>query len=635
MKKYSKFLSIGIIAVLAASCTDYNDNFKGLDELSEPENIAKYEYTLTDTDISTIVSALNANKNKEDSVTAKRLAADKMFSADVSAEKLIPYALNKLFYAADPGSSAMVTYKYNESRSPELTQLSTATYVITDADYKLIWGDSFVPSFTPAKSPSKSIPIILDKLYEGEEGMVKNVEYFYSAEEPVSSTVEKVNMLEDFNGHAAGTGVLVKLDGWINEDTEGSIGWQCRTFSSNNYAQVSANGSKAVNDVWLITKKIDLSTLAKPELSFDVCVGYYNANCLTVLISEDFDGTEANISKATWKDVTSSFAIPQAPASGYGTFASAGSYNMSSYAGKKVYVAFRYQADDTSTPKKTTTYQLDNIKVFEEEIGLTVEETEKQYDAYMFVADKWQQVNNKTILVLQPADYTAMGLTYMTTAQAPNYLPVWLKAKYPYAQEGDERTVVYKTSKTNNYANTVSFNNGNWEVNSTIVEKTSQFLYSNQVRWFFDPTLYVTMKVGKTETDDYMMIVNYIKTSTIAQQNPNIVNSYGDTEYYYGANANYGNITYREADRAKDPAYSALTDEAEKLAFKDARTIEGLRVYLNLKFPTATPEVNGEKVFAYVTTIIYDGVVNYNYTYKYQRVATADKWEYIDRVLNR
>ena len=629
MKKY--ILLLATILTATFSGCDYNErNFDGFEDLSKPQNVATYEYTFAESDIPTIVKALNANKNAQDSATAKILNADKMFSASAEASTLIPYFLTTKYYAADVKSSAKVTYKYKEGRNETVTNLSTAPYTLTENDYKLIWGENVVAALTPAKSPEKSIPTILTKnIASPTEGMFKNVEYYYSKEEPVSTTIENEIVEEDFEAYPAGSGVLVTIDGWINKDLKGSIGWQNRVYSNNNYAQVSSYNSKAVNDVRLITKVIDLTKTTNPKFSFDIVVGNFTANCLSIELSENFDGKEANITTATWKDVTSSFTIPQ-PSSGYTTWASAGTLDLKAYKGKKIYISFKYSGDDTSTPKKTTTYQIDNVKAFDEIIGQDVKNKELQYAAYEYKSSKWQLASS--VISLQPSDYDAMGLKFLTTAQAPNYLPAYLKLKFPFAQEGNTKTIVYKTSATSCYADEYVYTAGKWAPNTFIIEKTEQFVFSNK-GWVFDPTLHVVMQKGKADTDDYMMIVNYVKAHQ-AIDNPALISSYGDSEYYYGFSANYGNITYRDKDRSLDTTYPKSGTAAEKAAFMDQRTIEAIKIFLTLKYPNAQTQVNGIDQMAEVTGLVYSNPVsnntNENWTYTMQCVGNKE-WKYIQR----
>ncbi len=631
MKKYIFLLSV-IITGLFTAC-DYNEkNFPGYDEMSKPTNVAKYEYTILPGDITTIVNALYAKKTPADSAMAKTLNTDKMFSDAAPAETLIPYVLKSKYYSADKTSSANVTYNFKQGRTDYLAKLSQPIYTLTTNDYKLVWGDDYVEALTPSKSPSVQIPIILAKDFpNAKEGDYKSVEYNYSLEEPTTNQVEFSYLSTDFEGIAAGTGVATAINGWINKDVKGSIFWQTRAFGGNQYSQVSANNSKTENEVWLISPKVDLAQAISPKFSFFVTAGYYNADCLTILISENFNGTESGISSATWTDVTNKFTLPTGPASGYGTLASAGDMDFKGYAGKKVYVAFKYTGNGIDN-SKTTTFQIDNVKISELKTAKSVKNTIKQDGVFQFTSGKWATAPSN-ILIVQPADYTIMGVTYLTAATAPNYLPQYLSQKYPYAQQGTTYAVVYKSGTGNTYyADEYTFNAGKWAPNTFIETRIDQFVVSDS-GWVFDPTLYVTMKKGKAETDDYMILVNYVKT-VIQPTNPTkyskIVNSYGDSEYYYGASGNFGNMSLRNADRLNDPDYAALTTDADKQAFLNKRVQEGLGVYLTLKYPTSTPQVSGIDVYAYVTTDIYNGASTTPTIFKYQCIeANPSKWQYI------
>lgn len=152
----------------------------------------------------------------------------------------------------------------------------------------------------------------------------------------------------------------------------------------NTYTQFSAFKSPGVCEGWLISPKFNVFDGA--VLSFDVCVGNYNADCLKVFVSTNYDGV--NIASATWEDKTASFAIPKAPVSGYGTMAPAGAMSLKSYIGKDIYVAFQYVGNGTPVAPATlatTTYQIDNI--FTGIPGAIADKTEQ----YVFTgqAGKW------------------------------------------------------------------------------------------------------------------------------------------------------------------------------------------------------------------------------------------------------
>jgi len=633
MKKYIVLISI-LLAGLFSSC-DYNErNFEGLDEMDKPSGLVSLDYVVTDADISIIVAALRAEGKTE---TAEILNADKMFSEAAPASGLIPYVLsNKNRYpVVDIKSSAAVKYKYKSGRNETVSGLTGPGYKLGDSDYKLVWGDLFASALTPAKSPGEYLPKVLKAgVSSPAEGSFETVEYFYSEEEPVTTIVEGETLwTEKFDGQTKDT--PISLTGWLNAKVAGNRTWDAKSFNNNFYAQMSSNGSKEVNDIWLITPRTDLSVINNPHLIFQVKIGYYNADCLTVLVSEDFDGNEANISSAKWDNITDKFTIPQEPANGYGAdFVSSGLGSLDKYKGKNIYVAFRYQGDDTTSPKKTTTYQLDDIKICEAVVGIEVEEKKPFYASYTYEGEAWKKTGDN-IITLQPADYAEMGLSSgtMSTTQAPNYLPIWLKSEYPYAQDGDVKTVVYKTNAADFYADECIYNNekSTWIINSFIEEKIDQFVYST-TGWVFDPTIIVDMQDANGKAE-YQVIVDYVKTHQ-AIENP-ALSIYADSEYYYGFAGRYQNISYRDKDRSADPLYPLSGSTEEKEDFLDARTVEGLQLYLTLRYPDAQPNVSGITQLAEIRVNIYSSrrYNNDNEIWTYTFECTGNKeWKFIKRV---
>ena len=203
---------------------------------------------------------------------------------------------------------------------------------------------------------------------------------------------------------------------------------------------------------------------------------------------------------------------------------------------------------------------------------------------------------------------------FSDAAPASILIPIILNSKYYAADKGSSTDVTYT-----------------YKEESDTATRTEQFIFSgfDVSGWVFDPTLYVTMQKGKNPTDDYMMVVLYVKDK-YANTTPSLINSYGDAEYYYGFNANYGNISTRESDRLRDPDYTVLTTDEQKKAYLEQRTKEGLALYLSLKYPNATPQVAGIDVYGIVTTAIYDGPTTVPVTYKFQCTEeNPSKWEFV------
>lgn len=634
MKKIGLFLCTILVAF---SCQDYNeDNFEGYEGFEKPKNVAKYETSLLeDADLKVLVDALKATKDEDLTAKANKLNSSKTFSEELSASELIPYFLSAKYYTADVQSSATVTYRYDAGRDEVVDAILGDVFTPSDNDFKKVWSEkSYVNAFTPEKSPEENLPGILASNFpDATKNSYKTVQYDYSAEEAEVDSKVDFFIDENFEERGLNNNDYFDFEGWTNVDLKGTRRWQAKEYSGNFYAQYSSNGSKSANDAWFITNQADLTNATDASFSFDITAGFYNADCLTILVSTNYDGKD--IKAATWKDITSNFTLPTEPATGYGKLSSAGTMSMKEYNGKKLHIAFHYEGDDTSSPKRTTTFQIDNIKMSEETIGLTVKNEKRQYATYSSNGEKWSKAPSY-IITLQPEDYDAMGLSKGTLAKAdaPKYLPTYLSLNYPYAQEGNDKVIVYKTGNSSFYADRLTFNNGVWTVNSFVEVKTDQFVYAqleNKKAWIFDPTFIFTL-----EKADYQMLVDYAKDN-LSKGNEGILDNRGNAEFYYGFNAYYPNVTYREKDRILDNTYPESPTEEEAIKFMNDRTIEGLTVLLTIKYPNATAITSGVEQFARIENVrIYSdptpGAPQNNFwTYTFQCIGDKE-WKFIKRV---
>ncbi len=144
-----------------------------------------------------------------------------------------------------------------------------------------------------------------------------------------------------------------------NVSVEGDRFWQVKSFSDNQYLQMSAyNGS--THDAWFL---VNVDFDAADQFSFLSKDGYNNGDALTVLYSTSHSvGQE--IVPAQWTDITSSFTLASGSSSGYAeNFTESGVYDLSSISGKG-FVAFRYQGSNSGV---TTTMQIDEIKIVDNE----------------------------------------------------------------------------------------------------------------------------------------------------------------------------------------------------------------------------------------------------------------------------
>ncbi|WP_431421294.1 choice-of-anchor J domain-containing protein [Bacteroides hominis] len=611
-------MPVAVSLILLSGCKYNDDNFEGLDEMTQPTNLMKIEYTLTDADYATIsTNSTNKDIAKAGGVSKdlENIKTNLYLTEKITGATYIPAFLLDKYYTADKGSSAKITYKYKEAMSSLLSEYASVKYLKpTDAEYKLVYGEDAFAPYLNEKTEGQMYKILNEKFKDAEKGTAVFVDYKLG-----EGQLENPLMWQNFE--AVATGELKSLDGWFISSTGGTQ-WKVTSYDDNQYVQYSANGTKGACVGWMVTPAI--SVAAGDYLGFDVTVGYYNASCLSVLISENFDGK--NVDAASWTDVTSDFNIPTKPTSGYGTFASAGKLSLSAYAGKKVYVAFKYVGDGAN--KKTTTYQIDNIMV-----GTSIPANSLSTPAYavkVYDGKSWKDKSGD-VYVPTYADYGDMGQSkrYFTSeVPAVNYLPAYLSKMVAYPVDGDARVVIYRYyngTELKIYSDeyTYSAETARWSLNTRIVDKTEQFVLSDG-KWNFDPSTVITLKAkGDAETSTfYQTIVDWVK-----EHYSEYVTSYGNNEYYYGSSAYQNNFDFRpDKWKVQNPAaYGTMSDDdLKKLMFE--RLPEAFLPALQSLYGDADV-VEGVDVIYTINFGIYDGS-DAQYTIKY-KVTGKGQFEYV------
>lgn len=613
-------MPVAVSLILLSGCKYNDDNFEGLDEITQPTNLMKIEYTLTDADY----AAISTNSTNEE-IAGKDLAKDlanvktNMYLTEkITGATYIPAFLLDKYYTADKGSSAKITYKYKEAMSALLSEYASVKYLKpTDADYKLVYGENAFAPYLNEKTEGQMYKMLNENFKDAEKGTAVFVDY-----KSGEGQLENPLMWQDFE--ALPTGDLTELKGWFLSSVGGTE-WKVTSYDDNQYVQYSANKMEGECIAWMVTPAV--SVVAGDYLGFDVTVGYYNANCLSVLISEDFDGKD--VKAAHWTDVTSDFNIPTKPTSGYGTFASAGKMSLSAYAGKKVYVAFKYVGDGAN--KKTTTYQIDNIMV-----GTSIPANSLSTPAYavkVYDGKSWKDKSGD-VYVPTYADYGDMGQSkrYFTSeVPAVNYLPAYLSKMVAYPVDGDARVVIYRYyngTELKIYSDeyTYSAEIARWSLNTRIVDKTEQFVLSDG-KWSFDPSTVITLKAEKGNVEAaafYQAITDWVK-----EKYPEYVTSYGNNDYYYGGSAYNNNFDFRpSAWKAQNAAaYGKMSDdELKKLMFE--RLPEAFIPGLKAIYGNADVVPGVEKVTYTINFSIYDGSATTPYTIQYL-VTGPGQFEYV------
>lgn len=124
------------------------------------------------------------------------------------------------------------------------------------------------------------------------------------------------------------------------------------------YLKASAYANKTNNaaESWAVSPAIDLTGETKATLTFRHALNFLNSatasDHIKVFVSTDYSG---DVATATWTEL----AIANYPAGNNWTFVDAGDFDLTSYCGKKVNIAFQY----ISTTEVAPTWEVDNMKV--------------------------------------------------------------------------------------------------------------------------------------------------------------------------------------------------------------------------------------------------------------------------------
>lgn len=167
-------------------------------------------------------------------------------------------------------------------------------------------------------------------------------------------------LTEDFEQLANG---VAGDHGWKTIAESGDQLFLINTTQGNRYAEISAFATgKPVVVSWLISPPVNLSNSANEILRFVTKDGYDNGATLQVLVSGNYDGTNAPW-KARWTPLRAMIAKGSVSSINSG-WVSSGDIGLSAFSGT-VHIAFRYEGADPVSifDRRTTRFQLDEVRV--------------------------------------------------------------------------------------------------------------------------------------------------------------------------------------------------------------------------------------------------------------------------------
>lgn len=672
MKKYIlNTLLFGGCVVALTGCDDnsWNNELEGFEENTPITDVQTIEYTLSDADYANLAAnSTNVALAKEADLSSdlKAVGTQHYFTDKITAREYVPAFLSDPdfpYFTLSDGSALKLTYNVATNLPEEITAIGAASqFEMTESMYQHVWDSEtdYVNSFAPSQPASKHIPVILKSEYpDAEEGEYVIVNYNTSSTDPVFGSIDTpdeptfeltsvIGTVEegsyyDINGIVT----AICTSGYILTDNSGSIFvYYGSSFDASSVKigdQVALNGEIGSYNKGLqvVGSGVTAEVVGNQTYTYPTPVVYDGA-ALDALLSRE------SAELAIYAQITATVAV----SGNYTNFIVEGAATAQGspyYApteikdklvdGAKVTVTGYYISisgnrycnfiiTDVTTPSAAPR-RVANIA------------SENVNAVYCFDGSKWALADDTVIL--NSADYTAMGQTYgnLSGTGPAQYLPTFLRQKYPYAQAEDAMFVVYKyyaSSVTSYRCDQYVFNGSEWIKNNGVTQETAQFVKNNGA-WMYDPNVTITLPVGKgieISTLYYQACTDWVYEnidkplgSTGIKSGMFYVTSYGNNEYYSGCSAYQGNVDLRpSAARTQYPAgYENMTDDEVVATMKSRFCNEVMPGALSKLHPDAAP-VEGLDVIYTINFGVYTGSTS-NYTARFKVVAPG-KFEFVD-----
>lgn len=466
--------------LVVAGC---NDDPLGddIDLINEETSIVKtLTYTLTEDDYETADDACSCSGFGN-------------FSSQDGVEVGVAAVLASKFPALGNKSSAVVTYDFYRGPESGISGFTEAdTYSLDSDDYASVTavaeydgffnntfesGD-YLPDIIDANVGSPVDGDFIAVTYDFAEFEYEDVNYRRLYEEDFQSYVIDVDDLDAFQ---------------VFSD-EGDQGWYLYSSSAGYQAARMggfANGVNNPNMDRLILPEIDLAGINDPIFKLSHVVNFLGSSVyetdIAVMISTDYDGIDPSI--ATWTNLS----LDEWPVgNSYDILDSEAS--LAAYAGQQIYISFYYKSTvDYSSQWRVISILVDEGEPFDVD-------TRNEFFQYSSSSSEWESAGDG-VYFLSSADYDAMGSPgqqdqFSSSTSADDYLPAFLKIKYPFAQEEDELSVIYKYNSSFSGLGTrgdfYTYTSGVWVEYATVIEESLGFGHNGDV-WVPDNTIAYTL----------------------------------------------------------------------------------------------------------------------------------------------
>lgn len=179
----------------------------------------------------------------------------------------------------------------------------------------------------------------------------------------LASSIGTSNLFyEDFESQKNNKPIVI--DGWTNYIEAGTEAWEGYSSTSSNASLgrsarfQSASSGDASNIGWLITPAIELDTYSSATLRFKTSNSLADSSFMEVLYSLDWDGTEANITSATWGVLSAAYVVKDSDS--FVPWFNSGTVDLSCATGT-MHIAFKFTGSGQDTFDGV--YELDEVRV--------------------------------------------------------------------------------------------------------------------------------------------------------------------------------------------------------------------------------------------------------------------------------
>lgn len=642
----------GLAALTGCDENAWNDHLDGFDATFNPTQVKSVEYTLTDADYAAIASnatnkALAEQADAEQALAA--LSGNKYFTDKITPDVYVPAFLASTaspFYTLTDGSSINLTYRVATAYPKEVTESAGAkTLTVSSGFYQSsVWesDDNYIDAFAPEKPASKFLPgYIKDNIADPQEGQYVVVTYNEASQNPVFGGVpggdepSGFTMSDVLGDISAADGVTADgvvggacTCGFVLTDLGGSIfvymgsGFDPATYPVGTQLHLEGEATSFKGNLQ-IAQGAEITEMGSQEYTFPAPVTFTGAD-LDAVLTRPADqlaiygkisgkvivsGNNINIEVAGAETAKGSIYYPtdaQRAALVDGADAEVTGWFVSISGSRYCnFIIDQMTVSAAGAPRKAVGRAP----------AAPVPTTELNA-VYRYDGSKWSVPAD--FIVLNPADYKAMGQSsnQLGSLTALQYLPVFMKQKFPYTQKDDSRFVLFFNGEAYNCYNYI-FDGSEWIYNDAIETQTSQFVRSNG-KWMFDPNVVITLPYGKGQTYSaqyYQACVDWVYENkcvplgdTSIKSGKFWVTSYGNNDYYCGASAYQNNIDLRPASaRAQYGAgWEGYTDEQIVATLEERFTNEVFPAVLSQFYPDARP-VDGFEVIYTLNFYAYPG----------------------------